>query len=129
MHFYRSLTDKRVVVLLCTCSHEGSLYMVPYDANRSSVTLHTGDPIETDNSALTNFKIIKSTPRQPSQLSDEDQREISELLRVFNSSMGKNFRHRFKYSLNHGTCDPFQFFRFVGLKPSDQIRTGCMFNK
>ena len=45
---------------------------------------------------INQLKINKSTPRQPSQLSDEDQREISELLRVFNSSMGKNFRNRFK---------------------------------
>jgi len=41
------------------------------------------------------IKRMKSTPRQPSQLSDEDQREISELLRVFNSSMGKNFSPKF----------------------------------
>jgi len=55
------------------------------------------DELEEKRKVIINNRIkrMKSTPRQPSQLSDEDQREISELLRVFNSSMGKNFSPKF----------------------------------
>jgi vitamin D3 receptor len=41
------------------------------------------------------IKRMKSTTRQPSQMGDDDQREISELLKIFNSSMGKNFSPKF----------------------------------